>query len=321
MFAGQMLLHNIMIKMTDMKKYMWLWVAVLVCGLLCGCDPKEDPVEPDDSIPSWDDDEEYDEPVTVSNGLFSVSESRQVYFSAGNLQYKASSGTWRIAPKQYECIGDDNARIGASYDGWIDLFGWGTSGWSSGANAYQPYATNNMATDYTPGGNASNNLTGSYANSDWGVYNIVSNLSPTSGWRTLTQPEWGYLLGSAGKRFNKWGAATVDSRYRGIVILPDDWTQPSKVNFTAGNGQEYNTNMYTLKQWERMESAGAKFLPAAGYRVGTSVYGVGTYGYYWSASAKDENYAFGMNFYATYLTGQYPLYRDYGRSVRLVRDK
>ena len=60
------------------------------------------------------------------SGLFSVSADKQVYFSQGNLQYQASTDTWRFAENQYDMIGNDNANVSSSYSGWIDLFGWGT---------------------------------------------------------------------------------------------------------------------------------------------------------------------------------------------------
>ncbi|MBQ3717519.1 MAG: hypothetical protein II901_03965 [Paludibacteraceae bacterium] len=61
------------------------------------------------------------------NGTFTVdANGRQVRFSRGNLQYQASTNIWRFADKQYDFIGLDNENMSASYDGWIDLFGWGT---------------------------------------------------------------------------------------------------------------------------------------------------------------------------------------------------
>ena len=139
---------------------------------------------------------------------FSVSDSTKVYFSQGNLQYRASSKTWRFAEHQWDFVGDsingnvyengvksDNAKISSTYDGWIDLFGWGTSGWNSGANAYQPYSTSTVYSDYYPDGSYYNDLTGSYANADWGVYNKISNGGNQAGlWRTLTYSEWSYLI-------------------------------------------------------------------------------------------------------------------------------
>lgn len=44
-------------------------------------------------------------PVGAINGLFSVSATQQVYFSQGNLQYQASTNTWRFAENQWDYVG------------------------------------------------------------------------------------------------------------------------------------------------------------------------------------------------------------------------
>ena len=62
-------------------------------------------------------------------GIFTVGEGKQIVFSQGNLQYRASDDTWRFAENQYDYIGEDNWDISATNSGWIDLFCWGTSGW------------------------------------------------------------------------------------------------------------------------------------------------------------------------------------------------
>ena len=60
-------------------------------------------------------------------GLFTINaDGDQVHFSQGNLQYQASTNTWRFAEHQYDYVGADNANISATYTGWIDLFVWGT---------------------------------------------------------------------------------------------------------------------------------------------------------------------------------------------------
>jgi len=57
---------------------------------------------------------------------FSVSATKTVTFSPGNLQYHPANNEWRFAPSQLDYIGEDNANISATYKGWIDLLGWGT---------------------------------------------------------------------------------------------------------------------------------------------------------------------------------------------------
>lgn len=59
----------------------------------------------------------YDPDCKFSVGVNSV------YFSQGNLQYQASTNTWRFAENQWDYIGDDNSAT--SSDGWSDLFEWG----------------------------------------------------------------------------------------------------------------------------------------------------------------------------------------------------
>ena len=256
---------------------------------------------------------------------FSVSESKQVYFSQGNLQYQASSGTWRFAENQYDMIGEDNANISETYEGWIDLFGWGTSGWNSGANAYQPYSTSTEYSDYYPGGSYSNNLTGSYANADWGVYNKISNGGNATGmWRTLTNGEWYYMIYARANASSKKGVASVNG-VNGLILLPDEWTLPEGIVFTSGVairiGSEYyaTINNYTASEWSKMEANGAVFLPAAGGRIGTDVESVGSTGLYWSSSANDDYYARCLYFVSGDMyTSSYYRYR--GQSVRLVQD-
>ena len=255
---------------------------------------------------------------------FSVSATSKVRFSKGNLQYNAVKNMWRFAGKQYMCVGEGNANIAQNYNGWIDLFGWGTSGWNSGATAFQPWSTSQTSSDYYPGGSATNNLTGDYAQADWGVYNKITNGGNKAvKWRTLTRDEWEYLIGNNATRSGKYGMATIrtaSKSYTGMVLLPDEWTLPSGVTFTAGYGNYFTTNTYTMEQWEKMESAGAVFLPAAGYRLnGTEVLDSGLGSFYWSSTYSNESDSWYLNFYSDDLSMGYS-FRYMGRSVRLVKD-
>lgn len=259
----------------------------------------------------------------ASYKTFSVADGRTVHFSKGNLRYNAATNTWAFAAKQYLYIGDANSNISESYNGWIDLFGWGTSGWNSGATAFQPWSTSTTDADYYPGGSATNNLTGDYAQADWGVYNKITNGgNKADKWRTLTKDEWVYLLGDNATRSGKYGLATINTAsksYTGMVILPDDWSLPNGVTFTAGYGDGFITNTYTTAQWQKMESAGALFLPAAGYRDGTNVQYIGTNCRYWSTYS-DGRYAYGVYIAGSHLDLNYSFGYRGGFSVRLVKD-
>ena len=189
--------------------------------------------------------------VQIINGAiqapFSVSATKQVYFSQGNLQYQASTNTWRFALNQYDRAGLANTQdsLSATYSGWIDLFGWGTSGWNSGAVAYQPYSTSNINSDYYPGGAYTNNLTGAYANADWGVYNAISNGGNQAGqWRVLTKDEMEYLLNTRNKA-TKLRAQAFVNYVPGLILFPDNWSAPWDV-YTKLNENDYNSNNYDI---------------------------------------------------------------------------
>ena len=135
-------------------------------------------------------------------GVFAVSDSTWVAFSRGNLQYQPSSATWRFAESQLDYVGSANAAISHANSGWIDLFGWGTSGWNSGAEAYEPYSFSWDYLDYL----RNVDLTGSYAEADWGWHNAISNGgNQTHMWRTLTATEWQYLINRSGKPSQYFG--------------------------------------------------------------------------------------------------------------------
>ena len=254
-------------------------------------------------------------PVGTISGLFSVAENKQIYFSQGNLQYQASTGTWRFAEHQYDIIGDDNANISSTNSGWIDLFGWGTSGY----NGKNPYMTS-IGSDY---GDGYNDIAGT--NYDWGVYNAISNGGNQAGqWRTLTTDEWYYVINTRANASSKYGVASING-VNGLILLPDEWTLPEGIVFTSGVANDgrieyYSTvNSYTANEWAKMEANGAVFLPATGYRIKSDMIDVGLIGNYWSSSYYDGLNAFCLVFRSDFAekgTGG----RIAGYSVRLVQE-
>ena len=280
----------------------------------------------------------------ASDSLFSVSATHQVRFSRGNLQYRASTNTWRFAEHQFDCIGEDDTNVAYNYGGWIDLFGWGTSGWSSGATYYRPWDVMTQGDGYFPGSDWNNDLTGAYAEADWAWHNPIVNGGNTSHtWRTLTAEEWKYLLEDRTDAANKWGLATIGNMH-GMVILPDNWTLPAGLTFVPGMDSTSTDNYslgstYTYNEWSLMEAAGAIFLPAAGFRVGLTgdtyhypdekirVFGWNNGGYYWSSSHYDtpangleQSYAYEMFFRERLHNSKGSMLRSFGFSVRPVKD-
>lgn len=207
----------------------------------------------------------------ASKAVFSVSPTKKVRISQGNLQYQASTGTWRFAEEQYGTIGEDNKNISETYDGWIDLFGWGTSGWNSGAKAYTPTASSTNPDDYLQ----SDTCMGKYANADWGVYNAISNGGNKKGmWRVMTTDEWCYLTWERAESIDHIACKniTIDGKYNGTIILPDDWTGPSDLKDTT----------YTMEQWKQLENLGAVFFPTTGIRNGTTITDLTETSSYWT---------------------------------------
>ncbi|MBQ6069101.1 MAG: hypothetical protein IJK84_06330 [Bacteroidales bacterium] len=253
-------------------------------------------------------------------GIFSVGANTRINFSQGNLQYRPRIKTWRFAVNQYDVAGsaNNNVYMQAYCSDWIDLFGYGTSGWDGGAGRFMPYETTTNNTEYTEDPNG-NDLTGFYANADWGYYNpIINGGNQTALWRTLTSTEWTYLLTQRTNAEQLKGMATVENT-PGYVILPDTWVCPTGLTFVNSNSS-YTDNVYSAANWAIMEAAGAVFLPAAGQRSSSNTTNVGTIGNYWSTS--HVNGTTGYTFHIAPNANQMDNTVTYstGCSVRLVRE-
>ena len=276
-------------------------------------------------------------PIGAIDGLFSVSNTQKVYFSQGNLQYQASTDTWRFATNQWDYVGgtavgehngnvsgSSNSDISPTYDGWIDLFGWGTSGWDNGNTYYHPWDINadNDGTLFGPPG--LNSLVDEYANSDWGVYNPISNGgNKANQWRSLTYWEWNYLLNTrttpSGVRYAKAQVNGVN----GLVLVPDKWdTSIYELRDVNTSTASFDSNVIGLTEWKNtLESSGAVFLPAAGVRFnGTRLYYLNSQGAYWFSTCHgiDEFYACQV-VVSNDEVGNYSGYRSTGLSIRLVQ--
>ncbi|MBO5552882.1 MAG: hypothetical protein J5937_01635 [Paludibacteraceae bacterium] len=276
-------------------------------------------------------------PAYKEYGPFSVSPTQKVNFAQGNLQFTRTStfdawstGTFSFMDNQYDYIEttasqyctDDYANETA-----IGLFGWATSNINEPANTYYyPWETDKTSASYGSGITTANvNWAKDYANYDWG-----KNMG--TGWRTLTKDEWTYLFNttnssdaSVGRQATyRFAKAKLFGTTYGIILFPDNYVHPSGVAAVAGlnatGNTSWNGNMYNATDWKKMEDAGCVFLPAAGFRNGTSMSNVGSCGYYWSSTSNS-----GTKAYFAYFTGNLvlpgSLYdRYYGFSVRLVKN-
>lgn len=244
-------------------------------------------------VPSSNQQSSYASPNNMLAGVFSVSPTEKVHFSKGNLQYQASTNTWRFAEHQWDYIGDANLKIPQVYNDWLDLFGWGTGD--------DPTKTSTRSRDYS-------NFT------DWG-----SNLD--GGWRTLTEDEWKYVFDerntNSGIRYVK---ATVIG-VKGIILLPDDWNSStyelSKVN---RGGASFSSNSISVSAWNSsFAPSGAVFLPACGGRfTDASSPCFGERGFYWSASSSGNGKARRVIFVSYESAWNQSVEPSYGHAVRLV---
>lgn len=266
-------------------------------------------------------------PTGAIDGLFSVSSTKQVYFSQGNLQAigttssSPSSGwTWQFAEHQWDYIGGlssssgSEAQTGNNYisdngtvssNGTVDLFCWSTNATYYGI--HNSYDNNDYSGDFR----------------DWG--NTMSG-----DWRTLTYAEWGYLFNTrtttSGVRYAKAKVNNVN----GVILLPDDWsTSYHALSSTDTGNAAFTANEIDASTWaSSLEVHGAVFLPAAGCRYidgENNNYATATElaGFYWSSVRYDDGYyndkAYNFFFNPELVEASYST-KNGGCSVRLVKD-
>lgn len=226
-------------------------------------------------------------------GKFSVSLTKQVQFSRGNLVYKA--GEFDFHKRQYDRCFTENCTAEFGPNTTFDLFGWATAG-IAGADEtmvnYQPWSFN----DQDISGQEETNRFGfgpsldsvpkekswdDYAEyCDWGNnYTLRQNWG--EGWYTLSADEWAHMLYSR-------DASTVngvhDARFakaivhglNGLILFPDDFDYPgddsiftaSSINNGSWSGiSPFADLVLTDAQWSIAEKAGLVFLPPSGVRV------------------------------------------------------
>ncbi len=267
---------------------------------------------------------------TPLSGKFSVSNTKKVYFSPGNLQATTTDlgahWTWAFAAHQWDVIGKAAANTSidgdgtVSANGTVDLFGW------VGASGGDAYGISNRegAVDYY------GNVKGETVKSDWG-----NNIG--SGWRTPTNDEWDYIL-----RLRTSGATVngIDNARRvyatintdatsvtGMILFPDGVTilASEATSWSTINGEGFfaESTKCTSAQWSALAAKGCVFLPTTGLREGNIVADHQlSFGYYWSSSSSPDysDRALNVKFGDNATAGTNRLSRYYGASVRLVRD-
>ena len=241
------------------------------------------------------------------DGVAGTADDVKVRFSPGNLRYDVERGIWSFFRNQYDC---GPATYAEGHDKEISLFTWGYGYWSIDPNTEE----------YLPGVAGGRVLSPSQ---DWG-----SRFGDDSVWRTLSADETIFLLNNQ----SRIGRAVV-CHINGHIILPDIFTDPQTnrgsstfVPMSQGAGEStYQDNIYlTESDWDAMETAGAVFIPSAGYREKNTIKFYGEMSEFWTTtsnrlSSETLAYRAHMNNSKgthTAITGE----KKYGFPVRLVTD-
>ena len=195
-------------------------------------------------------------PEYTLNGEFSVSDTRRVHFSQANVKKENSSADFTFFANQM---------------GYYDSY--------------------------------------SFPQKDQFKWEEISDLP--SPWFVLSQQEWWYLFRGRNNAINRCAHARINGT-NGLILLPDNWQAPDGIELhTDGelgfvwdeeghwyvqptddyNG--YEQNPISVGQWEKLELAGAVFLPAAGSSRALAEY----YGHYWSNTSNTESKAYMFQFY------------------------
>lgn len=283
-----------------MKKNLVIYGLLSVLCILTGCN--KDEVQRDGIKDG-----------AVTAGVFTVAKGKTVRFSMGNLQYNASSKTYRFALQQYAFVGEDNLNISNSYNGWIDLF--------AGGSGDKPTVASEDIEDYPT------------AFVDWGKNPISNAGNKANQWRTLSAKEWRYLILSRPNAYMLYSTATLtidDNEIYGLILLPDEWKAPSGLSLDCSEEADYWSNIYDASEWAKLEAAGAVFLPAAGYRYAKEEYEqyeLDEMGTYWTSTPYSDEPTVFYTFFImeereeyAYAVGETAMGYGVGCSVRLVQD-
>ena len=271
-------------------------------------------------------------PIILSMAApFSVSSTKKVLFSHGNLRATTTDlgahWTWSFATNQWDKIGGKDqsgsgAQTGNNYingngtvsaNGTVDLFGWSTAATHLGIH---------NSTD-------NNTYSGNFV--DWGSASEVTATIGT-GWRTLTQSEWWYLLSPSGShRTTTSGMLYYKAQVNGVnglIVFPDNWNNSYhslNASYVNNNAISFESTKITESVWNTdFEAHGAVFLPVAGQRHvnnGYVEYPNGR-GHYWSSTPNDAGTAYRLYFTGSSSDWSYGVSssRRFGYAVRLVRD-
>lgn len=214
---------------------------------------------------------------------FQVSAGSYVAIAPGNLQYYRAStsdswdetGKFRFAANSWT-INQSSYSENLSTNTVSDRFAWGTSGasWPEGLygtynkpyhNTYSGGTVNNKYGPVYDNAKGVNDLTGYFANGDWGVFNAIGS-DPKGTWRLMSNSEFNHLKANN----SGWAIGVINTgatNDKGLILLPKNFVNPTALTIVTGmrdNAKDDGLNHFTPAEWRILEAAGAAFLPFAG---------------------------------------------------------
>ena len=226
-------------------------------------------------------------PAGALPGEFSVSATKKVYFSKGNL-WADGNNALHFEDAQWKTTPASNGSKNASHVShfiWSDKVPDAVGNFYSGSNLFCDEA-NKQSVD--------------------GSGKIYYALS-TNEWQYLFKTRTMEKGGARYEYLTSSGITVEGVTFKGVVLFSDDFT-------------EQKTWKETYTTWKALNDAGVVFLPAAGYRVGFNVNNVGGYGYYWSSTALGGSDAYCVSFESNDVSPDRSGMRSISSSVRLITE-
>ncbi len=264
-------------------------------------------------------------------GKFSVSDTKKVYFSKGNMYH----GTWIYNRwhKEGFYLEDHQWQRQPSRDSlWRKdhkiHFYWSKIDVIACWQHYYRDESHATVDDFF-----FTNKTADTPNPDFSV--IINDVERKGVWRTLSTEEWEYLLRKRKMTYDKprctnWFLAIKlkdGEIYKGILVYPDDYNGPEIVR---ENREEWGKTL----TWKDIEDAGILFLRSCGIReedrVTKTELATGEIGCYWTSDCSKTDRTQACSMYFQDMTNPFipdsgiytedTSYRGTARNVRLVRD-
>ena len=193
----------------------------------------------------------------------------------------------------------------------------GTSINNVGANGYYWSTTSSSETNaYNVNFNGSNfnsaNSNNRFNGFSVRLASVVSALALGSVILPAAGNRSGTSINNVGAQGNYWSTTSASETNAYNVNFNGSWFN------SANSNNRYNGFSVRLASVVSALTLGSVILPAAGYRNGTSVGGVGTEGNYWSMTSSSETNAYNVNFNGSNFNSANNNSRCIGRSVRLA---